>query len=68
MKTHVGIEIGGRMRYLCNEACNTTERKIAKRGQTINCQNCVRIISNQFDNSWEKLREYVKRRNDENNQ
>jgi len=44
MKTHAGILVNGRPRYLCNRAVPADEGKICARCATVTCKNCLRMI------------------------
>ena len=44
IKIHLIIDDGIRFSYLCNEACNTTQKKSTVNIKEVNCKNCLHLI------------------------
>ena len=40
---HMVVSRGGYVRYLCNQACMVTRRKVADSWSKVTCKNCKRM-------------------------
>lgn len=42
MIIHYMLFVNGNKRYLCNQACGTTKKKMSKDWNKIDCENCLK--------------------------